>query len=365
MTTNQSPSVEQYRLANSFASLCSTLSQRRYADRIGRPLGNWVLPDDRQLPNALLGHSVETIIHTPLSKVRSTRGIGDKKLRSMIKLLARVAGDDPSHDGLKRSPVEYAPAGGRAGTSARSAGGSGGHAASHREFNAAGVSEAIWERWCETVKNAEIEDEALGRFAPSLRSLSTVIWNAPLGTYANRSLRSIRRMKTHGLKRVHAILEVFHSIDERIADAGGAAASRSLLLPQVVLSAGPWLDETLDSEDLPDADDVLKGLVVPLLHQIRIDAGDDRAEMAKARIGIDQPCRDVRILSEHARVTRARVYQRIDQCSQIMEVRWPEGRERVGRLAEKFESIDKTHAARRLLDDAMLLCFRPPRKTAT
>ena len=41
--------------------------------------------------------------------------------------------------------------------------------------------------------------------------MTRVIWNTPLGAYTHFTLGEIRAMKTHGEKRVRAILEVFHA----------------------------------------------------------------------------------------------------------------------------------------------------------
>ena len=60
----------------------------------------------------------------------------------------------------------------------------------------------------------------MGRFAPTLRHMTRVIWNTPLGAYTHLSLAEIRAMKTHGEKRVRAILEVFHSVHVMVANMG-------------------------------------------------------------------------------------------------------------------------------------------------
>ena len=49
-----------------------------------------------------------------------------------------------------------------------------------------------------TVRLHGIGQEKLGRLAPSLQSLPTVIWESPLGFYLDKSLTEIRELKTHG-----------------------------------------------------------------------------------------------------------------------------------------------------------------------
>ena len=45
-------------------------------------------------------------------------------------------------------------------------------------FDAAIVSESLWSQWCETVHRYGLGPEKLGRLAPTLQSLPTVIWHS-------------------------------------------------------------------------------------------------------------------------------------------------------------------------------------------
>ena len=61
---------------------------------------------------------------------------------------------------------------------------------------------------------------------PSLDRLPRVLWNTPLGTYTELTLAQIRQLKTHGEKRVAAVLEVFaelHAVLSRLGSPGNLA----------------------------------------------------------------------------------------------------------------------------------------------
>ena len=65
-----------------------------------------------------------------------------------------------------------------------------------KTFDPALVSEALWSQWRETVKSHNIGQEKLGRLAPTLQALPTVIWHKPLSDYVNYTVAEIRQLRT-------------------------------------------------------------------------------------------------------------------------------------------------------------------------
>jgi hypothetical protein len=54
--------------------------------------------------------------------------------------------------------------------------------------------------------------------------VTRVLWNVPLGAYTDRTLAEIRALRTHGEKRIRAILDVFRSVHAVAAGMGAAGA---------------------------------------------------------------------------------------------------------------------------------------------
>src|ERR1700682_4405991 len=79
-------------------------------------------------------------------------------------------------------------------------------------------------------------------------------------------------------------------------------------------------------------------LSLPLLEQLKIDAGDTIHGLSAGRLGIDGDPQSVRHQSKQMGVTRARVYQLLEDCARVMEVRWPEGKIQLARLAAKLHA---------------------------
>jgi hypothetical protein len=180
--------------------------------------------------------------------------------------------------------------------------------------------------------------EKLGRLAPTLQALPTVIWHTPLEQYVNHTVAEIRQLKTHGEKRVRVVLEVFCIVDEMLS---GAVTEQHLALrivPKFILPLETWIAQVLQRPGVPSSDEVRDHLTVPLLDQIRIDAGPTIHELSEGRLGISGPPQSVRQQAKQMGVTRARVYQLLEDCSRVMEVRWPEGQQLLAQLEAKFQA---------------------------
>lgn len=314
---SQPNSAEEHKLISSFEAIRKTLMQQEYADRWDKPLAYWALPNDRRLPLAFLGKSVGELLQTPFQELSATRGIGQKKISSLVKLLHRATHNEPPAVpyGIKELAEELE----------QQRNGSG---AVHpdSEFDPALVSEVLWVQWSDTVRRFHLEAESLGRLAPSLQALPTVIWDTQLGEYVHHSLTEIRDLRTHGEKRVRVILEVFASIHELLAAASQANHLSVRLVPAFVLPIEQWLKQIPARRDCPSIGEVVQRLVEPLLQQIQIDSGPIVYRLSRDRLGVTGEPKSVRAQAEELEVTRARVYQLLEDCDKVMGIRWPEGR---------------------------------------
>jgi hypothetical protein len=259
----------------------------------------------------------------------ATAGIGRKKLTTFVKLLVRATKEEGSGpDTLNElKEEESAPI-----TGTDDAG----------NFDPLRVSEVVWAKWQQTARQHAIGQELLGRLAPSLATLPTVIWTAPLNFYLDQTLGEIRQLKTHGEKRVNVVLEVFHNVHNLLShiDEHGGLAVR--LAPRYIAAVEDWMAEAKTRSFPPGLEEVEQNLVEPLLKQLEIDVGDTVSKLARGRLGVGAKAESVRNQSKALGVTRARVYQLLEECHSVMTVRWPEGR----RLLDDFAMwLDESYAS--------------------
>jgi hypothetical protein len=320
-------SVEDYKIVSSFQSLRKTLLGDKFADRLEKPLAYWALPNDRRLPLAFLGRTIKDLLATPFEELSATPGIGQKKISSLVKLLSRATKDHPPAvpfglnelNETKKSAIAEKPR----------------HQAA--PFDPSIVSEALWTQWQQTVIEQGVGHEKLGRLAPTLQALPTVIWHTPLEQYATHSVAEIRQLRTHGEKRVRVVLEVFYLVHEMLAGAGTSAHLSLRITPKFIQPIESWINQVLERPGVPSSDEVRDFLAVPLLIQIGIDAGPTIYELSEGRLGISGPPQSVRQQAKRMGVTRARVYQLLEDCSRVLEVRWPEGQAVMAQLDAKFQ----------------------------
>lgn len=317
-------STQDYQLLTCFEEIRKTLMDERYEDRRSKPLAYWTLPTDRRLPLVFLRRSLGDLLQTPFEELVATPGVGRKKIRSLVQLMYRAAAEElpPVPFGLmdwttrSENAAQPDPCGAMA------------------TVDPGLVSEQLWSRWCRAVRHFEVGDLPLGRAAPSLAELPTVIWLTPLQRYAHSTLEEIRNFRTHGEKRVRCIVEVFHSVHERIHDAQNPADARQRLIPGVTRQVQSWIEEVIERREVPTADEVRERFTGPLLRQLRVDCGPTVHRLACERLGFDRPARSVRAMARQMSVTRARVYQLLDDCAKVLAIRWPEGQATVERLVQ-------------------------------
>jgi hypothetical protein len=318
--------VDEFKLVNSYESVRQTLLQEEYADRLKKPLGFWVLPNDRRLPMAFLGRTLGDLLSKPFDELTATPGIGQKKISSLLRLLQRATRDEPP--GV---PPDLNDIAGEACLAEKQSG--------QVPFSPLMVSEALWAEWREMVQRYNIGGEKIGRVAPSLRRLPTVIWHTPLNQYTGQSISQIRQLRTHGEKRVRCVFEVFYSVYERLSKLTPGEDVYRALTPPLIVSVQDWVGSQSGSDRLPSEEDVRKNFALPMLNQIKIDSGETVHQLAEQRLGIDVEPQSVREQSRKLGVTRARVYQLLDDCAKVMHVRWPDGKRCLDALTTQFAAL--------------------------
>ena len=252
MRLGKTASVEELQVVSRFENLRSTLLSDGYADHLDKPLAYWALPADRRLPLALLGRTLGNILNTPFADLSATPGIGRKKIASLVLLLARAANTDPAE-----LPTDVLSIQDGAQHQADVVGAD----ASADGFDPAAVSEASWAQWRASVVRHGLANESLGRFAPSLQNLTRVVWNTPLGVYTASTLAEIRAMKTHGEKRMGAILEVFYVVHTLVGGMGTHDRLAVRIVPRAIDRVEQWIGRALQQPGVPGRQELFSEFV--------------------------------------------------------------------------------------------------------
>ena len=338
---------DHFRLAHGFWSVCTTLLEERFQDRWEQPIAYWALDGDRRLPRALLGRSLRNLAESPFDELAATQGVGLKKIRKLLTLLERAIRHEPTGNGADGSASADKNA-----KLVRATSTSG-------EFDPAQVSEAAWEQWRATILRFGVEREKLGRLVPSLRSLPLTLWRTPMQTYCRYSVAEIRRLKTHGAKRVRTILELFWRVHELLAGVRSRDYLAVRLFPPFVIPLELWIDRMLTDAQPASIRlaDVHMSLVKPLVEQVAVDCGSIVSQLVHSRLGVGGQAQTIRRQAQQLGVTRARVYQLLKSCSEMMAVRWPEGRLKFEQVEQRFESVGVGAKARECVREVIELFF--------
>jgi len=301
-------------MQSEFQAVRETLLQSKYVERRRKPIVYWSKPDDRRLPLALIDQTVDQVLAKSFEELCLTRGIGVKKLRMMIELLERAIAGDPQLPEIESTSSPSVPA--QATKIAQAL----------DSFNSRAVTEGQWSKWKTTVAKHRLHGLPLGRLARDLNEITSVIWATPLGNYLPYSLEELRQLKTYGEKRVRSILEVFYTIDLCLSAVpeGGHMALR--LEPRYVYEVESAILEMMAQPNPPAAKVIQQSLIKPVLDQLKLDMGQMAYDLVKDRVGSGAKAKAIREQSEEFGLTRARLYQVLEECSLAAHVRWPHGR---------------------------------------
>ena len=299
-------SIEHLRAVTRYEQLRKAILAIRGNGDLEKPLAHWVLPADRRLPLALLDRCLGNLLETGFDELAATPGVGQTKLRSFLDLLARVADSRSEGNGsTKESTVpSLAP----------------------DRFDPTCVSDVQWSEWRDTVRRCGLAREPLGQVAPSLKSITRVIWHTPLADYLDLSLSELREKRTFGEKRVHAVLEVFHGLHRLAGQLAYHDELSVRLVPRHVDRVERWIGQCLQHAELPLADEIAKGYIGPLVDQLHQDASPQIIHLAETRLGLCGPRTSIRQAAGRMGLTRARIYQLLNEINDILSVRWPLGR---------------------------------------
>jgi hypothetical protein len=318
-----------------FEAVRKTLLEKRYQALHDKPLAFFALPTDRSLPYAFLDRPLRDLLASPFDEVCATRGVGRKKIKSLVQLLLRASQyaaqpePAPPESELLAGLPDVPPI----------------------------VTETTWAQWRDTIRRHGLSDEPLGRYAPSLDNLPRTIWSTPLGAYVDQSLADVRAMKTHGEKRVQAITEVFGSLHRVLTRIEAEPHLGVQLSCRSVCDIERWLERTLAGTNAPSCQELETGLLEPLLRQLRIDAGEVVVGLAENRLRPFELRDGIGDLASRLELSAARVYQLFDDISAIMQIRWPAGSVQMARLASMVASLPSERGTRQLLRATVDLFF--------
>lgn len=346
MQLNKSTAVLDYKLVTAFESVRKRLLQPKFDDRLDKPLAYWAVATDRRLPLAFMEYSLRELLDTPFDELFATAGIGHKKIRTFLVLLNRAA--QPKPIGALAADVEEIAD----------------HAVSTAKqqtevIHPSLVSEALWVRWRASVRDHGLENEPLGRFAANLLEMPRVIWRRPLGSYTQLTLAEIRSLRTHGEKRVNSVLDVFGNLHKILVTLDGDDRLAVVIVPRFLVPIERWVMRWLTNVAIPTKAEIRNSLILPLIEQVKVDAGPLIARLASSRL--ESQASSVKKAATKLGLTRARVYQLLSEAADVITLRWPSGHALLRQLRQKLHEGGADRELLAWLDNAIELLFVPSR----
>lgn len=346
----------------------------------------WALPTDRQLPSRLLGQSLRSIVDRSFVELANTRGVGPTRLRGLLTVLERAVQavvNSPKHcptldanqlgfesrSSLQdMSPI---PPESRLGPW---------HAVASTWPWRHGKSgnDGPWQALCERVQRFDVESDdfvywglcwratgerihahglnsyPLGRFARSLRKLPRRLWGQPLSSFIDISLADVLQLSGYGIKIPWEIVNAVMELSAFLADIPCGSLARAAVLPNAISMVAHWIGGVLGTKDVPDLADLRQRLIRPVLEQLAIDLPPGISNMVERRLGLDDAPQTFSKIAEAFRRSPERVRQQTRRAHNVLLVRWPEGRNLLDGLIDRFrdtpDACEQVELTQRCLD---------------
>lgn len=336
MPSARQRTLEDLRLRSEYDRIAGLILRAEESAIRQKPLSFWATPRDRRLPLAFLPRPLGELTRLTFDDLSSTSGVGPKKMEALVRLLERA---------LERGIQGAAQESETSSSFINDAG--------SPHFDPLAVSELQWMQWRDSARRHQLGHELLGRLVGSLQDLPSVLWRVPLSTYFDASLSDIRQLRTYGEKRVRVVLEVFHDLDRAFGRAEIPSHLEIDLGPKRMRNVGRYLEDVERQAVQPTESEIRDRLAAPIIDQLRVDLGELVHSIVRERFGIAGPSQSVRSQAARLGLTRARIYQLLESCARVMDVRWPEGRRQMNAVIENWPR-DRRHD----LEHALLLGFR-------
>lgn len=340
MPSARQRTLDDLRLRSEYDRIAGAILRAEDATIRQKPLSFWATPRDRRLPLVFLPRPIGELVRHAFDDLSSTSGVGPKKMEALVRLLERAL--QRGNQGAAAEGGDIEPVNG---------------SRDLNHFDPLAVSELQWTQWRESARRHQLGHETLGRLVGSLQDLPSVLWRAFLSTYFEASLSDIRQLRTYGEKRVRVVLEIFHDIDRAFGRAEIASHLEIDLGPKRMRNVGRYLEELERLGLQPTRQEIQERIAAPIIEQIRVDLGELVHGIVRERFGIAGPSQSVRTQASRLGLTRARIYQLLENCARAMDVRWPEGRRLLNAVIDQCPRDRRHESEQALLVGFRDLCF--------
>jgi hypothetical protein len=309
---------DKYQLQSRFEETRDVLKVAGATDeQLARPLGYWVTPLDRQLPQKLLDWPLKQLLVAGFGDVQHAGFVGPMRMEHLIGLLDRIAREIGATGGAAAAAHADAPD-----ASTTPTGGP--------EANA--LSAAQWDSLRDLICRSDLAQLTCGQVLPSLRFVPRRLWDVPLAAYLDRSLPDLAAKESERRSPRNPVVQAFRAAAEQLASPplGGAPSSVRGRVPHIA-AVETWLASAeARAADLRLAQ-LRQYLAKPLLEQVALDSSRNLRRTMQAHI---ERAETLKSVARQLGVSHQCVSQFLAKSRSILHARWPEGPARVQRLVQ-------------------------------
>lgn len=328
-------------LALRFEQLRIAIEQNADEKILRSTLADWLEAGDANVPYKFIRWPINSILETPFD-VFSKSWSSNTRLQRLLTLLERARTAALSHTGV----VDES-------TKTRS------HVSMDSDPNERHLafSGTIWRGWCEIIEAHDLAGTTLGALAPSLNDIPVSYWNRPLREFTSKSYVELSETPGLGFTKVSAIVGVVREVAKVLGTIPAESTLGVILLPKPIRNINLWLLELLIDRRVPTTDEIGTSFCRPLLHQLQADLSPDVAAIVMRRIGLQQTTETLAEIADDVGLTRERVRQLVSRATQVLQVRWPQGKHLLDDLYDLLSSAPEAHNQVAMIRTILDRCF--------
>ncbi|MSR80087.1 MAG: hypothetical protein EXS11_05105 [Gemmataceae bacterium] len=217
--------------------------------------------------------------------------------------------------------------------------------------------ERHWDRCGRLIREHGLSQEPLGKFVEKLMDISSTLWAKEVGFFTSLPREEVRFQSGIGDVKAGQIFGIIDRVVQALVPIPQNEFLIVIPITENIREVLNWVTRVLRLNTLPPIASIRTSFLLPLLNQIELDLGPEKALLVRQRIGLDEAPQTLEQLGNSTGVTRERIRQLLALVEEVFQIRWPEGQYLFQSVVERLLGLPNSQKHLDLLRTISDICF--------
>ena len=218
-------------------------------------------------------------------------------------------------------------------------------------------SEPHWDRCARLIREHGLSQEPLGKFAEKLMDISSALWAKKVGFFTSLPREEVRFQSGIGEVKASQIFGIINRVVQALVPIPQNDFLIVIPISENIREVLNWVTWVLRLNSLPPIASIHTSFLLPLLNQIELDLGPEKALLVRQRIGLDEVPQTLEQLGNSNGLTKERIRQLLALVEEVFQIRWPEGQYLLQSVVERLLGLPNSQKHLDLLRAMSDICF--------